>query len=60
MPFYVKKGVKIYSWDNCPHMDFIKDLQKIAWWNEEEIAIYTEEELMKKYKKEKNVQHEYE
>lgn len=51
MASYKRTNVKIYTWENCPKIDLIKDLQKIAWWNDREIALYTEAELFEKYKK---------
>jgi hypothetical protein len=29
----------IYDWDNCPNFDFIKDINKVVWWNEDKICL---------------------
>lgn len=32
-------GNKIYSFNDAPNIDFIKDINEIIWWSEKEICI---------------------
>jgi len=34
----------IYSWDDCPNLDFIDGIKsgRIVWWNEDEICLRDE------------------